>query len=299
MKCKICEGDLEYDQEGHKPALYCANKHCDVNDPQDYKIKGEGFLYLKLTRPFALSSNGWGNWDALAKSSHPIRYYLSETVAPFFTDMYRSVITHPLNWIRYRTYNRYHRVSTGLEPGWRDVDAQMLSTNFTMLVDFIEIEKASCMLGNEDEVNTHKWYQKGPFDNWRDASLGVKHLEWEMTLTRNADYGLKEGDKGFGELTRQAVSAKEQFELYHWWKEVRPLREDAMDASGLSEWYDSHRADGTSFIDMMNANREARKEDPDKHKGMMDLNTKIEEDHDAEDLAMLIRLMTIRQSLWS
>jgi hypothetical protein len=72
-----------------------------------------------------------------------------------------------------------------------------------------------------------------------------------------------------------------------------------MDASGLSEWYDSHRADGTSFIDMMNANREARKEDPDKHKGMMDLNTKIEEDHDAEDLAMLIRLMTIRQSLWS
>ena len=299
MKCKICEGDLEYDQEGHKPALYCANKHCDVNDPQDYKIKGEGFLYLKLTRPFALSSNGWGNWDALAKSSHPIRYYLSETVAPFFTDMYRSVITHPLNWIRYRTYNRYHRVSTGLTPGWWDVDAQMLNVNFNMLVDFIEIEKASMMRWDDNEVDTQKWYQFGPFDNWRDAELGVKHLKWEMTLTRNADYGLKEGDEGFGEPTLQAIAAKEQYELYTWWKEVRPKRPEAMDASGLSAWYEKNRDAGKGFMEMFNTNRAARLADEDGYKTMSDLHTKIENDYDAEDLSMLIRLMTIRQSLWS
>jgi len=299
MKCNICEEDLEIDPDGYSmtsgPILYCANAHCDVHDPTDYKIKTEGFLFLKLKKPLALSAEGWSNWDKLAKKTHPIRYYLSDTVVPFFSRIRYRTLSSPYDWIRYRTYNRYHRVSTGLEPGWSDVDSQMIHTNFTMLVDFIEIEKAACMLWTDGEVNTHKWYHKGPFDNWRDANLGVKHLQWEMGLIRDSEYGLKEGEEGFGEPTRQALSAKEQYELYTWWKEVRPIRPEAMDACGLSAYYDSIHKEGTSFMQMLSS----KDKDPVAQKAMMDMHTKIEEGYNQEDLAMLIRLMTIRQSLWS
>jgi len=291
MKCVICEEELKFGR--------CTSKYCDVDISSHYEVKAHGFLWMRMKRPNALSAEGWGNWDALAKKTHPIRFYLSETVRPFFSRIRYRTFTNPYDWFRYRTFNRYHHVSTGLDPGWRDVDAQMLSTNFTMLVDFIEIEKASCMLWTEGEKNTRRWWQKGPFDNWRDANLGVKHLLWEMKLSRTEEYGLKEGDSDYGEPTRQAMSAKEQYELYVWWKEYRPLREDPMDASGLGAWYDEHRAEGDGIIAMMNANREARKGNEELHKTMMDLHTKIEEDHDTEDLNMLIRLMTIRQSLWS
>jgi hypothetical protein len=301
MKCIVCEDELVLDPQGFSATagevLYCANEYCDVYDPLDYKIKTKG-LY-KLKKPLALSATGWTNWDAIAKKTHPIRYYLSEKLSYKISALTRYYIHEPLNWVRYRTYNRYHRVNTGLPPGWQDVDNQMLYVNFTMLVDFIEIEKASCMLWTDGEVDTHKWYQKGPFNNWRDADLGIKHLRWEMSLTRGEDYGLKEGDEGFGEMTRQAKSAKEQLELYTWWKVVRPLRGDSMDVSGLTEWYENNRIEGLGVMSAIARYDKARSESESTYKEIQDLHTKTEEDYIQEDIDMLIRLIKIKQTLWS
>jgi hypothetical protein len=297
--CVICEEELHYDEMGYSMhdggAILCTNKHCNVGANGSNYDTGAGH-FIKLNKPLALSAEGWCNWDALAKKQHPFRYWLTDTVSTALSVSWRINFTDRLDWIRYRTYNRYHRINTGLKPGWSDVSEQMLSTNFTMLVDFIEIEKAHMMAWSyEDHKSTQKWWQKGPFNNYRDAAEGLKHLEWEMKLIMPCVYGSEE-DGDANSLTPQAESAKEQFELYNWWK-ARPDRPDAMDASGMTDWYDRNR--GAGFMESFTLHKKAREHDEDAYKKMNDLHYEIEARYEKEDKDNLIRLVSIRQSLWT
>lgn len=45
-------------------------------------------------------------------------------------------------WVRYRTYNRFHCVNMGetLKPGYYDIDIRMLHANFTLLCSYVEKE---------------------------------------------------------------------------------------------------------------------------------------------------------------
>jgi hypothetical protein len=44
-------------------------------------------------------------------------------------------------WTKHRTTNRYHVIKTGLKPGWWDVDTRLLHASFTLLENFVELEK--------------------------------------------------------------------------------------------------------------------------------------------------------------
>jgi hypothetical protein len=205
------------------------------------------------------------------------------------------MILKALEWIRFRTYNRYHRVNTGLEPGWSDVVSKMLYVNFTMLVDFIEIEKAECLI-LDDKQHCRKFWQRGPLDNWRRPAHGVKHLEWEIALVRDEHWGTYEGDKGYGEPPHQAIVAKEQLELYNWWIE-RPNRKDSMELSGLYDYYEGDN--GTDFMSMLRYNKSMSDEQEAEYTKLSQIHTSIEEQRDAEDEEMLVRLVKIRTSLWA
>ena len=283
-KCPICEEELvldqiRFDMTSYKQ-YYCANKHCDVGEPTEYKVGRRGWFRLKP--PHALTSAGWANWYRIAKEQYPFKFWLSNTVRVKLSVSKMRYWDDPINWVRYRTYNRYHRISTGMRPGWSDVTEQMLYVNFTMLVNFIEIEKAHDMLWSDDVVNTQKWWQRGPLDNWRDPKLGLDHLKWEMEI--------KDDD---GSLPPQAHSAKEMFELYNWWK-ARPEREDPMDVSGLTALLSVGLRADDDFIGFIGNTNEIKG-----YEEASQLCRKLEAQALKEDDDNLARLIKIRHSLWS
>jgi len=297
-KCPVCETVLEMvETEDGGIGEKCPERYCNVGfDAADYDTGGTH--WLKFAIPHALSGVGWRNFDRLQRSQHPIRYWLMDTVPDWFGLQKALWYDRPRDWLRYRTYNRYHRVSTGLEPGWNDVDNQMLYVSFTMLVNFIEVEKAHMMSWTDGVELNQKWWQKGPFDNWRSSELGLQHLEWEMKLTYDREqYGDGLDPAKYDTPTPQAEAAKEQYELYKWWTVDRPARVDCMDGSGLTAYYDARdsRADET-ILDIM---ADVGKNRTPEFIAMMHESTSIEERHEAEDVAQLVRLVKIKASLWT
>lgn len=251
---------------------------------------------LTLDKPLALQYHEWEEWEVQMKKEQPLAYWLNETVPDFFDDIYRS-ITKPFKdlryWIRYRTFDKYHVIPTGLEPGYYDADTRFLHGMFQLLVDFVEIEKAWMQViwgSNEDKKYHVPWYCKGTFKtkNWRCKQAGLDYLNWECTLSSPK---LPEEER----CASQAQTAYEIIDLYKWWTEDRPNRPDAMDASGWSEYCNKREQQGISVLDT----RHETPKDNLESRRLLDLTRKIEEEYYNEDTQMLTRLITVRGSLWT
>lgn len=96
---------------------------------------------------------------------------------------------------------------------------------------------------------------------------GLEHLNWEITLT-DEDYK-EEGVET--QPTDQAKRAMEVKELYLWWKDVRPDRLEPYD-------FVDEEADGL-----------------DRYKVCQ----RMEDEQEAEDTAMLIRVIKARHGMWT
>ena len=97
--------------------------------------------------------------------------------------------------------------------------------------------------------------------------------------------------------SHQAKAAKEIKELYLWWTVTHRNRPDAYDASGWTAYCEASRlANGGSLSwDGHKDNPELKKMSDKAHK----LLQKIEANYEKEDEAMMIRLIKIRNSLWT
>ena len=173
-------------------------------------------------------------------------------------------------WISHRTYDKYHVVRTGLPVGYSDFVEKMLHTNFTMLVDFIEVEKAWLNHICHGTPHPFPWWQR-KFRKFRSAPDGLDYLYWECHLDVS--------DVGHS----QREAAIEQRELYRWWIDIRPNRDDPDEVSGWTTF--------NSMCASKGINKEMRK--------ALKISSKIEAQYAKEDEAMLIRLMKIRLSLWT
>jgi hypothetical protein len=251
---------------------------------------------LKLDKPIALQWHEWDEWHAKNRKERPIAYWLNETAADFFKDI-RSKITSPFNDLRYairvRVFDRYHVIPTGLKPGYSDSDTRMLHGMFTLLVDFVEVEKAWMHVVFDKDAQkkyNHPWWSLGwtRFRAFRDPAAGLAHLRWEMTLD---DPELPIHQRS----THQAQAAREIWELYHWWKEVRPNRPDPHDASGWTEYCRLREQLGRHLLDMRHENEDEER----LCRTALDRSHAIEEAQHQEDEDMLIRLVKIRRSLWT
>ena len=253
----------------------------------------------------ALTSDGWAEWEDEAKGYHPVRYWIAEEAL----DAIQNFIWWPVDKIydvKYYVNNRFvtrtHCLTAhprDIKPGqWQDVGNRFLPCLFNELVDFIEIETAWHHIAWDEEARKKyraPFWASGWFRwrVWRCPQAGLDHLEWEMTLT-NTDWCDKD-DPEYGKPTHQAIKAKELKELYTWWKEVYPNRPDAHEISGWSAYCDAKRDLNDGRLFGSKETSELRKQG-DK---ALKLTSKIEKQYEDEDEHMMIRLIKVRNGLWT
>lgn len=254
----------------------------------------------------AKTGRGWREWEQEGKRLHPVRYWIAEEAL----DAVQNFIWWPVDkihdvkyYINNRWVTRTHSLTAhprDIKPGqWRDVGNRFLPCLFNELVDFVEIETAWSHIAWSDKEAKAKY--NAPFwatgwfrwRVWRCPQAGLDHLDWAMTLT-NEEW-LEEGEKHKAEPTSQALAAREIKELYTWWTEVYPKRPDPHDAGGWTAYCDMKRESGAHFLDL----EDRTPEEAEMSKIALDKTHEIEQAYEAEDEAMMIRLIKVRQSLWT
>lgn len=252
------------------------------------------------------TSQQWSTWTKLAKGKHSIRFWLAEEGLRMMQDFVMSPIDAIYSakyYINNRWVTKSHALTAhpkDIKPGqWRDVGNRFLPCMFNELVDFVEIETAwSHIAWNEEAREKYKppFWAKGWFRwrIWRSAEAGVEHLEWAAALVCDTTW-LPAGHKNIGKPTPQAVAAQEILDLYHWWTQDYPNRADPYDLSGWSELCEKRRNGDNDLIFGEDKTPKERAET----KRVLNLSNKIEAQQTKEDEDMMIRLIRIRNSLWT
>ena len=254
----------------------------------------------------AATSEEWDEWRTTAQMKHNFRYWVAEEAL----DAVQNFVNYPmdkLNDIRYYINNRFISKSHALtadprdiRPGsWCDVGNRFLPCLFKELVDFVEVEQAwhYCMWNDEERKKFNvPWYRSGwlRLRTWRCPEAGLEYLKWASTLT-NEEF-LDDDKKSEAEPTYQANAAKEIIELYTWWTVTYRNRPDPYEASGWTAACEASRiANGGRLSFSAEKDPVIKKASDKAHK----LLQKIEAAYEKEDEAMMIRLIKIRQSLWT
>ena len=264
--------------------------------------------WIRGTKKLAMgTAEEWDDWTTAAQMKHNFRYWLAEEALGHIQDF----VTWPirtLDDIKYYINNRWvtrtHSLTAhprDIKPGgWCDVGNRFLPCLFNELVDFVEIETAWSHIAWGDEKDRAKYdppfYASGwwRWRVWRCPQAGLDHLDWAMTLT-NEEW-LDEDKKGESEPTSQAISAKEIKELYVWWTETYRNRPDPYDASGWTDYCEASRiANGGKFSFSGDKSPELKEMSDRSHKLLQE----IEATYEAEDEAMMIRLIKARCGLWT
>jgi hypothetical protein len=110
---------------------------------------------------------------------------------------------------------------------------------------------------------------------------------------QDKDWGLEETDPKFGKPTPQAQNALEILELYRWWTVTYRNRPDPYEVSGWTEYCDRQRV--ANLDDWIFSDRE----DKEDTSAMLDEMHRLEAEYEAEDEAMMIRLIRVRNALWT
>jgi len=184
---------------------------------------------------------------------------------------------------------------------WRDLGNRFLPCLFNELVNFVEVELAWKHVTCDESVRAKyqvPWYGMGWFRwrSWRNAQAGIDYLNWEINLVKDRSWGLSPDDAEYGEPTDQARAALEILSLYTWWTQVYPKRQDPHDESGWTEACEFGRKDDSDFLSMLdNTDPEYVAMRDRAHERLRE----IEAQREQEDTDMLIRLIKVRERLWT
>ncbi len=252
-------------------------------------------------KPAAETSDGWNAWYKMAAAAHPVRYWIAEEAL----DAIQNFIYWPVDklyaikyYINNRWVTRTHALTAHARDiprgEWRDVGNRFLPCLFNELVDFVEVEQAWHYIAWDKEARQR---YKPPFwawgwfrwRTWRCAEAGLDSLEWQRRLT------VDENDPDSGP-TFQAKNAQEILDLYNWWTQIYPNRPEPMEVSGWSEICEEQRKlEGGLFGSLANKDPKMRRRMNAAHKIM----NRIEKQYDKEDEEMMIRLIRVRNALWT
>ena len=255
----------------------------------------------------AKTGKGWDEWEKEAKEKHPIRYWIAEEALDRIQTFVRLPIDTLYN-IKYYINNRWitktHALTAhpnDIKRGqWCDLSHRFLPCLFNELREFVEVELAWWHLAWSPEERPKynmPWWAVGwwRIRTWRCPQAGLDNLKWQINLKAEENYGLNPGDEGYGEPTRQAINAKEIYDLYIWWTEVYPKRPDPHDVGGWTAYCEMRREKGYSLLDM----ESETPEEAEIARVALDKTQEIEEQYRKEDEEMMIRLIKVSDSLWT
>jgi hypothetical protein len=256
--------------------------------------------------PGALTSRGWREWREVAQKKHPVRYWLADEGLDYLQTVFYC-IPDKLYGFKYYINNRWvtrtHALTAhpgDIKPGeWRDVGNRFLPCLFNELRDFVEVELAWWHIAWADRNEKNKY--NAPFwatgwfrwRTWRCPQAGLDCLAWQMELT-NAEF-LDDDQKHLAEPTYQAKAAREILELYRWWTDVYPNRPDPHDAGGWSAYCEQRRQNGADLLDF----EDRTEAELEQSSQALNATQAIEDKYKKEDEEQMIRLIRIRESLWT
>jgi len=257
-------------------------------------------------KPSSATSEGWDSWRTEAEQYNPVRYWIAEELLDNIQGFFL-FIPDRLNDIRYYINNRFISKSHALtahprdiRPGsWSDVGNRFLPCLFNELVNFVEVEQAwHYVMWNPEEQKKYNvpWYRSGwlRWRTWRCPEAGLAYLDWAAGLT-NAEF-LEDDKKHLAEPTHQAKAAKEIKELYTWWTQTYRNRPDPYEASGWTAYCELSRLQNGGRLRFGGDKTPELKK---ASKMALDELHKIEKAYEKEDEQMMIRLIKVRQGLWT
>lgn len=259
------------------------------------------------SKPRAGTSQEWKDWHKAARAKK-IRYWLAEDGLDYLQDF----VNWPLDrisdirrYINNRWISKTHALTSTLKRGqWHEFDTRLLYSAFDELVDYVEIEEASMhIICSDEDSKKYKtpWYRAiFRIGSWRCPEAGQAHLEWAAGLKADEEW-MDKNDPNYGLPTTHALAAQETLALYKWWKEERPKRPEARDASGWSDFCEERRNAATARGDeSWDYFEEYESEEEQERAGKIhDIYRKLEQGQEDEDTEMLIRLVKLRTRLWT
>lgn len=262
-------------------------------------------------KPSAETSQGWSAWRKRAKQTHPFRYWLAEEGL----DYIQKFVMWPFDKLYAIKYYINNRWVTGshcltahprdIKPGtWSDLGHRFLPCLFNELVDFVEIEQAWHYIAWDSDAQKKyqtPWWAKGWFRwrTWRCKEAGLEYLKWAASLKCDESMGVYPKDEHYGTPTHQALAALEITELYTWWTEEYPNRPDPYELSGWTAICNRKRKSDSAEDIFDSITAPATPEDAEESSKALDRCNEIEDKYKQEEEDMMIRLIRIRESLWT
>lgn len=263
--------------------------------------------FADVKKPITMKHGDWKLWRKEFEAKHRFIYWFTEKFLNKFQNFVywpKDTLDNVYYAINARFKDRYFGMSSDLNK-WKyhEVDTRILHCNFQTLVDFIESETAHMQTWDREKEYGVKWYHHGWLSlfapKWSNKKAGLDHLDWEMNLRNDEDFlgnhepsiqKAKE-DGTFGQPTGQALKAKEIYDLYMWWTETRPNRPDPFESSGVAAYY--RDKDVEKWLDDINEPISKTRQE------CYEIMNKLEAQYDEEDTEMLIKLIKIRNCLWT
>ena len=255
------------------------------------------------------TSEEWRDWKLNAKKQYPFRYWLAEQGLDHLQNIVM-FIPDKLYAVKYYVNNRWvtgtHTLTAhprDIRPGsWCDVGNRFLPCLFNELVDFVEVEQAWYNIAWDPEARKKyhaPFYASGwlRWRTWRSREAGLDALRWAAGLVYDESHGVQPTDPNYGKPTPQSQNAVECINLYLWWTQMRPNRLDPHEVSGWSDYCVDRIRDSEDGIfgvwESNDAVEQRRRTD------MINQVDELEQRYEQEDEDMMIRLIKLRQFLWT
>jgi hypothetical protein len=215
-----------------------------------------------IKKQTALSSQGWADHEKHCKEVAPFTYWITNDPLDYLQDVLWFIpdLLHSVKIFYKNWKGKTHILSGGLEVGqWYDLCTRVNTCLFSELEAYIEKEKTLAGLG------------------------------WEKTLVYSEEWGYDLDHKLYGKPTNQALAAIEQEAIYDWWKKNKDR--DFWKESGMEACYakDTAKMSVWEMVSEKNPEKDTCRK----------LEAELESQFKKEEEEMLIRLIKIRDSLWS
>jgi len=264
---------------------------------------------FKIEKPFALGWGEWEKWDDKLRAERPVAFFFTE-VLPDWIELVPRTLLDPVYNVKYYINNRWvtvtHGLTSTLKRGeWHDLETRLLYSMFDSYIDHVEIDEAWGHIAWSDaddrkKYNTPFWASGWlRWRTWRCPEAAMDHLKWEQTLVWEEGQ-VKKDSKLLNKRTDQALAADEKIALYVWWKEIRPLRGEPWDVSGFRAFWDRMDAKYGKMADWLLSNKPVMtKAERKEYDRLSKVNNKLELSWEKEDEEMMIRLIRVRNKLWT